>query len=211
MAFFNDIFCQICDRFYTKEQWNKHLYSSRHLHREVNGYWPAFFPQRKLTRDEGIKLERAFWEMILSSNDNDLALFDFLKLYFRMCTNITDHVPIRYWDYYDDGNEEEQWGYGYRDDMIAQFKQDLYKKHFTLQDQGKDDPIDTLDNRIKFWINIIEEYGGSMPDNVYDYDYNDEGLDGTVRGAEYFPEIAEFKKLLDILRSKRLRKTLKFL
>ena len=211
MAFFKDIFCQICDRFYTKEQWNKHLYSSRHLHREVNGYWPAFFPQRKLTRDEGIKLERAFWEMILSSNDNDLALFDFLKLYFRMCTNITDHVPIRYCDYYDDGNEEEQWGYGYRDDMIAQFKQDLYNKHFTLQDQGKDDPIDTLDNRIKFWINIIEEYGGSMPDNVYDYDYNDEGLDGTVRGAEYFPEIAEFKKLLDILRSKRLRKTLKFL
>ena len=160
----------------------------------------SIFPQRKLTRDEGIKLEKAFWEMILSSNDNDLALFDFLKLYFRMCTNITDHVPIRYWDYYDDGNEEEQWGYGYRDDMIAQFKQDLYNKHFTPQDQGKDDPIDTLDNRIKFWINIIEEYGGSMPDNVYDCDYNDEGLDGTVRGAEYFPEIAEFKKLLDILK-----------
>ena len=202
MAIFNDVFCQICDRFYTKERWNKHLYSSRHLHREVNGYWPSFFPQRKLFKDEGVKLEKAFWEVILSSNDNDLALFDFLKLYFRMCTNITDHVPIRYWDYYDDGNEEEQWGYGYRDDMIAQFKQDLYNKHFALQDQGKDDPIDTLDNRIKFWINIIEEYGGSMPDNVYDYDYNDEGLDGTVRGAEYFPEIAEFKKLLDILRSK---------
>ena len=54
-----------------------------------------FFPQRKLTRDEGIKLERAFWEMIYMSNDNDLAVFDFLKLYFRMCTNITDHVPIR--------------------------------------------------------------------------------------------------------------------
>ena len=96
MALFNDIFCQICDRFYTKEQWNKHLYSNRHLHGEINGYWPAFFPQRKLTRDEGIKLEKAFWEVILTSNDNDLALFEFLKLYFRMCTNITDHVPIRY-------------------------------------------------------------------------------------------------------------------
>ena len=111
MALFNEIFCQICDRFYTKEQWNKHLYSSRHLHREVNGYWPAFFPQRKLTRDEGIKLEKTFWEVILTSNDNDLALFEYLKLYFRMCTNITDHVPIRYWDYYGDGNEEEQWEY----------------------------------------------------------------------------------------------------
>ena len=202
MALFNDIFCQICDRFYTKERWNKHLYSSRHLHREVNGYWPALFPQRKLTRDEGIIFEKAFWEVILTSNDNDLALFDFLKLFFRMCTNITDHVPIRYWDYYDDGNEEEQWGYGYRDDMIAQFKQDIYNKNFTLQDQGKDNPIDTLENRMKFWINIISNDQGSLPDNLYDYDYNDEGLGSTVRGWEKFPEIEELKSLLDILRSK---------
>ena len=199
MALFNDIFCQICDRFYTKEQWNKHLYSSRHLHREVNGYWPAFFPQRKLTRDEGIKLERAFWEMIYMSNDNDLALFDFLKIYFRMCTNITDHIPIRYWD--DDPDKDEQWGYGYKNDMIAQFEQDLYNKNFTLQDQGKNDPIDTLENRMKFWINIISNDQGPVPDNLYDYDYNKEGLDYSVRGWEIFPEIGELKNLLDILRS----------
>ena len=86
--------------------------------------------------------------------------------------------------------------------MIAQFKQDLYNKHFTLQDQGKDDPIDTLENRINFWINVIENNDGSMPDNVFDYGYNNEGLDGTVRGEEIFPEIGELKKLLDILRSK---------
>ena len=121
MAIFNDVFCQICDRFYTKERWNNHLYSSRHLHREINGYWPMFFPQRKLTRDEGIKLEKAFWDVTLTSNDNDLALFDFLKLYSRMCTTINNYVPIRLW--FDDPDEEEQWGYGYRDDMIAQFKQ----------------------------------------------------------------------------------------
>ena len=64
-------------------------------------------------------------------------------------------------------------------------------QHFTLQDRGKDDPIDTLENRIKFWINVIENN-----------DYNDEGLDSTVRGGEIFPEICELKKLLDILRSK---------
>ena len=52
MAFFNDTFCQLCERFITKEEWNKHLYSSRHLHREVNGFWPAYFPQIKLTGDE---------------------------------------------------------------------------------------------------------------------------------------------------------------
>ena len=172
------------------------------MHREVNGYWPAFFPQRKLTRDEGIKLERAFWEMIYMSNDNDLALFDFLKLYFRMCTNINNHVPIRPW--FGDPDEEEQWGYGYRDDMIAQFEQDLYNKNFTLQDQGKDDPIDTLENRIKFWYNIISNDEGPVPENLYDYDYNSKGLDRSVRGWECkeFPERREFKKLLDILRSK---------
>ena len=103
----------------------------------------------KETRDEGIKLEKAFWEVILTSNDNDLALFEFLKLCFRLCTNITDHVPIRFWDYYHDGNEEEQWGYGYKNDMIAQFKQDLYNKNFTLQDQSKYYEIDTLENIIK--------------------------------------------------------------
>ena len=49
---------------------------------------------------------------------------------------------------------------------------------------------------------LFEENDGSMPDNVYDYDYNDESLDSTVRGGEIFPEIGELKKLLDILRSK---------
>ena len=172
------------------------------MHREVKGYWPAFFPQRKLTRDEGMKLERAFWEMIYMSNDNVLALFDFSKLYFRMCTNINNHVTIRPW--FGDPDEEDQWGYGYRDDMIAQFEQDLYNKNFTLQDQGKDDPIDTLENRIKIWINIISNDEGPIPENLYDYDYNDEGLDHSVRGwnRNEFPERRDFKKLLDILRSK---------
>ena len=121
MVFFNDIYCQICDRFITRKRWNKYLYSNQHLHREVNGYYPVFFPQRKLTRDEGMKLEKAFWEMIYNSAEV-LALYDFVKLYFRMCTNINNYVPVRRW--YDE-IEEEQWGYGYRDDMMGQFVQDL--------------------------------------------------------------------------------------
>ena len=46
MAIFNDTFCRICDRFFTKKQWYKHLHSSRHLHRKGNGYWPAISPQK---------------------------------------------------------------------------------------------------------------------------------------------------------------------
>ena len=123
MPIFNDIYCQICDRFITKERWNKHLYSSRHMHREVNGYWPAFFSQRELTRNEGMILEKAFSELIFDT-DECVEVYDYLKTYFRMCTNINNYVPFRPW--LDAENEEEQWGCGYRDDMIAQFKQDLY-------------------------------------------------------------------------------------
>ena len=48
MAVFNDIYCQLCDRFITKERWNKHFFCSRLLHKEVNGYWPAYFPRKKI-------------------------------------------------------------------------------------------------------------------------------------------------------------------
>ena len=107
MAIFNDINCQICDRFITKERWNKHLYSSKHLHRENNGYWPAFLPQRKLTRHEAMILEKAFWEMIIVT-EYCIEVYDFLKTYLRMCTNINNYVPVRPW--FDDENKVEQWG-----------------------------------------------------------------------------------------------------
>ena len=40
-----------------------------------------------------------------------------------VCANINNYVPVR--PGFDDENEEEQWGCGLRDDMIAQSKQDL--------------------------------------------------------------------------------------
>ena len=60
MALFNDTYCQLCERFIAKGQWNKHLHSSRHLHKEMRGYWLAYFPKRKLTSDESSILEKAF-------------------------------------------------------------------------------------------------------------------------------------------------------
>ena len=118
----------------------------------------------------------------------------FLKLCFRLCTDLNDYVPVRPW--LDDPNEEEQWGYGYRDDMLAQFEQNLNHKNFTPQDQGKDVSIDTLENRTKFWINFIINDKGSIHKNLYDYDYNNEGLDHSVRGAEIFRDIGELKKII---------------
>ena len=142
---------------------------------------------------------------------NVLKCMTFLRTYFRKCTNIKNHVPVRPW--FDDPDEEEQWGCGYRDDMIAQFKQNFYNKSITLQDRGKDEEIDTLENRIKLWISIISNARGQVTDSLYDYNYNDEELDETVRGWDRrkFPERRDLKKLLGVLRCKRVRKTLKFL
>ena len=69
-----------------------------------------------------MKLEKAFWEMIFVTNEC-VEVYDFIKLYFRLCININNYIPIRLW--FDDPNKEEQWGCGYRDNMIVQFKQDL--------------------------------------------------------------------------------------
>ena len=38
------------------------------------------------------------------------------------------------------------------------------------------------------WIIIISNSEGPAPDNLHDYDYNDKGLDHSVRDAEIFPE-----------------------
>ena len=66
MSILDDTYCHFCERLITKEEWNKHLFSSRQLHREVNGYTPAYFAQRKLTRDPSSILEKTFWKMILA-------------------------------------------------------------------------------------------------------------------------------------------------
>ena len=65
MTFFNDTYCQLCERFIPKEQWNNNLHSNRQIHREVNGYWPAFFPRRKLSGDADSILEKAFSKIFL--------------------------------------------------------------------------------------------------------------------------------------------------
>ena len=43
----------------------------------------------------------------------------------------------------------------YRDDMIAQFKQDFRNKNLTLQDQGKDDPSKLIILRIELNFGLI--------------------------------------------------------
>ena len=75
----------------------------------------------------------------------------------------------------DDDDDEHDFGYDYKDNMIAQIKQNLYNKNFSLQDQGKCVETDTLQKRKKIGPNVID-VGGTIPDNVYDYDYNIPGI-----------------------------------
>ena len=111
---------------------NKHLYSGRHLHREVNGYWPAYFTQRKLTMYEGSILEKAFWKMFFGSEDF-LPVYGFLKTSFMMVTNMRDYVTL------DDHDNDADFTCNYRNIMTAQNKQGLNNKIFNHQDQQKRD------------------------------------------------------------------------
>ena len=80
--------------------------------------------------------------------------------------------------------------------MIAQFRQDVYNKSFSHQDQDKRDA--GLERKFKFWLIYVVKMGGPIPDNVYDYDYDDPGLGYLFRGSKYGPEPRALENFLRI-------------
>ena len=119
MELFDDKFCQICDTFITRDQWNKHLSSGRHLQRELNSCWPTCF---RLTGDEAIIVEKAFLDMIFWSEDI-LILYEFLKTNNMLLTNMKDYVKDD-----DDGGDDykDDFGYFHRDNMISHDLSNIY-------------------------------------------------------------------------------------
>ena len=75
--------------------------------------------------------------------------------------------------------------------MEGQFEQHLYSKSFSNQLESEDG-TDTLEGRIKWWMLIIGR-GGPIPNNVYDYCFNE--LFGLYRKA-VDPEMLELAKAL---------------
>ena len=160
MSFLDDTYCQLCERFITKEQWNKHLYSSRHLHKKAYGYTSAYFPQRRLTGDESIKLEKAFWKMFFARDIKEVE--EFWYTYFMMTANMKD---------YSLKENEDEVRKVFRDTMEGQFEHNLYNKSFSNQFESDDENV-TLQERIEWWMTVVDR-GGSIPDNAYEYNSSD--------------------------------------
>ena len=157
MTIFNDIFCQVCGRLITKEQWIKLFYSSRHLHREVYGYHAAYFPQRKPVKRENIILEKAFWKMFFATRVNK-EVEDFWLLCFTLTTNMKDYIL----------EDNEELRKPSRDTMEGQFEHDLYNKSFS--NQLESDEIDTLQQGIGWWM-LVADRSGPVPNDVFDYGF----------------------------------------
>ena len=119
MAIFNDTYFHFVTDSLLKN--NKHLYSIINLHREVNGYWPAYFPQRKLVRHENIIFEMAFCKTFCATRDFK-EVEECWLIYFLMTTNTRVYII----------EDNEEFRKVSRDTMKGQFQHDLYRKSFSI-------------------------------------------------------------------------------
>ena len=78
----------------------------------------------------------------------------------------------------------------FRDTMEGQFEHDLFNKSYSNQIES--DENDTLQQRIEWWITVVDR-GGLIPDNAYEYNLED--LFSLYRKARD-PEMQEFVKEL---------------
>ena len=83
-------------------------------------------------------------------------------------TNLKKYLTLRLDD------DDVDFRYNYRDTMTAQFKQDLYNKSFSHQDQDKCE--EGLQKRIEHWFN---------------YDNKNYGKSFFFRRSKYDPELRE--------------------
>ena len=141
MSILDDTFCQLCERFITKQKWNDHLYSKRFLHREAHCFWPACFPEGELTRDENVMLKKAFWKICFATR-RFKEVEEFWITYFMMVTTLNDYVT-----------DSQGFKKVFRVNMECQSEHDLYNKSFS--NQLEPDKMDILQQRIKRWMRLL--------------------------------------------------------
>ena len=83
---------------------------------------PAFFPQRKLTRDENLKLKKAFWKMFFATRVIT-EVEEYWLTYFMMTINLKDYFL----------EHIEEIRKFFRDTLTGQFEHDLLNKSFSSQ------------------------------------------------------------------------------
>ena len=131
------------------------------MHKKAYGYTPAYFPQKKLTGDESINLEKAYWKMFFATRDIK-EVDEFWYTYFMMTTNMKDCFLK---ENKDDVRKV------FRDTMEGQFEHDLYNSSFSNQFESGDEN-DTLQQRIEWCMTVVDR-GGPIPDNAYEYNLGD--------------------------------------
>ena len=74
-------------------------------------------------------------------------------------------------DYNVENNEDELRKY-FRVTVEDQFEQNFYNKSFSNQLESDDVEVDFLQQRIKWWMAVIDR-DGLIRNNVYDYSFDD--------------------------------------
>ena len=112
----------------------------------------------KLTRIENIIIQKAFWKKIFVTRDNK-DVDEFVRTFFIMVTILNDYVT-----------DSRRFRKKFRVIMKRQFEHDLYNKSFS--NQLETDETDTLQQRIKWWMVVVDR-GGPLPNDVYEYKFAD--------------------------------------
>ena len=97
-------------------------------------------------------MNASYWRILFGKWFLEVKMFcvyGFLKTNNMMVTHMRNYVTL------DPDDDVADFDYSYRDIMIALFKQFLFNKDFSLQDQGKCDKEDTLKKKNKCWPNVF--------------------------------------------------------
>ena len=102
---------------------------------------------------------KAFWKMIFATKDGK-EVDEFLITYFMMVTNLNYYFT-----------DSEEFIKDLRVLIEGQFEHALYDESFSNQFES-DDEIDTLQQRIKWWMVVVDRLG-VIPNDVYDYTFDE--------------------------------------
>ena len=131
-----------------------------------------------------------------------LQVYGFLKTYNMLVTNMKVYVTL-------DPDDDADFRYTYGDTMIAQFKQDLYNKNFSLKIKVK---VTTLIlSRIELYFGLILLIWGVQYLIIFMIMIITTKDWIVLFGAEIFPETRELKKTIGCSQIWMTQKTIKLL